>query len=250
MKRITKFISGLVLVMFMLSFGLIGVYATPSTTYWTTCTPDVQAYKKFHIGIDNYTTVNRNSPTEERGGGDFPTDYGLTYGFMGFEKLKGEIGFDVIEPTDNPVSFNGKIGMPEGSLFEGSPALSLGIFNVGTKKNVTNYNIGHFIIGKTLPMDLGRLHAGYYIGNSKVLKDASGKKENDGFMVGYDKFIYKDKWMLAADYASGKNVIGGGGVGLYYFFTKDTSLLFGPVWYNDRSLNGHTKWTAQLDINF
>ena len=44
--------------------------------------------------------------------------------------------------------------------------------------------------------------------------------------------------------------IGGGGFGMYYFFTKDISLLTGPVWFNDHVINGGWKWTTQLDINF
>ena len=27
-------------------------------------------------------------------------------------------------------------------------------------------------------------------------------------------------------------------------------LLVGPVWFNDRGLNGRMKWTAQTDITF
>lgn len=222
------------------------VYATPSTTYWTTCTGDIQPYGKFHITYDNYTTVGRKK-TEK---GSLANTYGLTVGVLPGEKFKMEIGFDVIEPTDNPLFFNAKAGTPENALFEGSPALNFGIWNVGTKSNVTDYNILHLNASKTLPLNLGRLHLGAYKGNDKVLKDAAGNKEDDGFMVGYDKFIYKDKVMLAADYASGKNAIGGGGVGLYYFFTPDISLLSGPVWFNDQSLNGNMKWTMQLDINF
>lgn len=42
----------------------------------------------------------------------------------------------------------------------------------------------------------------------------------------------------------------GGGVGVYYFFTKNISVLGGPVWFNDRELNGGQKWTIQWDINF
>ncbi|MBI5117251.1 hypothetical protein HZA56_12320, partial [Candidatus Poribacteria bacterium] len=57
------------------------------------------------------------------------------------------------------------------------------------------------------------------------------------------------KLIFAADYASGENSIGGGGVGLYYFFTKDISLLTGPVWFNESKINGDWKWTIQLDIN-
>ena len=48
----------------------------------------------------------------------------------------------------------------------------------------------------------------------------------------------------------GDNAIGGGGAGVYYFFTPDISLLTGPVWFNDPGINGRMKWTTQLDINF
>ncbi|MBI2447168.1 MAG: hypothetical protein HYV48_01350 [Candidatus Omnitrophica bacterium] len=226
----------------------VSAWATPSTTYWTPSTSDIQAFGLWHITYDTYTTIGKNSPAS--GGGDFPTTYGLTVGVLPFEKLKMEVGFDIMEPTDEPLMFNAKLGMPEGALFEGSPALNLGIFNVGTKKNVTDYNIVDVIVGKTLPANLGRLHLGYYVGNSDVLKDSQGNEEEDGFMIGYDKYIYKDKVMFAADYASGDNAIGAGGFGLYYFFTPNISLLAGPVWFNDRALNGDTKWTLQLDINF
>jgi len=59
-----------------------------------------------------------------------------------------------------------------------------------------------------------------------------------------------DKIVFAADYASGDNAIGGGGAGLYYYFSKNVDLLVGPVWFNDSGINGKTKWTVQLDINF
>ena len=66
-------------------------------------------------------------------------------------------------------------------------------------------------------------------------KDASGNEYN--------------RVVIAADYISGDNAIGGGGFGLNYFFTKDVSLLTGPVWFNDSDVNGRWKWTIQLDIN-
>lgn len=234
-----------VIILSVLSGGWL--LATPSTTYWTTCISDVQDFGVWHIGYDNYTTVGR---TAAKGRGSLPAVYGLTVGVLPFEKLEMEVGVDLTEPTDYPISFNAKIGTPENALFSGSPALNFGIFNVGTKSGVTDYNILHTIIGKTLPYELGRLHAGYYNGKSNILVSGTGKKEDDGVMVGFDRYIYKDKVMLAADYASGKNAIGGGGVGVYYFFTKDISLLVGPVWFNDRALNGKSKWTLQLDINF
>jgi hypothetical protein len=168
-----------------------------------------------------------------------------------------EVGVDLNEPTDYPISFNAKLGTPEDSLFTWSPGLSVGVFNVGTKKDVTNQNVFYGMIGKTIPY-VGRLTAGPYIGNEDVLLDGRGRKKNKGFMIGFDRgFLpakdsegneYK-KIVLAADYASGKNAIGGGGVGVYYYFTKDISLLTGPVWFNDTAVNGKWKWTVQLDIN-
>lgn len=229
-------------------------YATPSTTYWTPMTPDIQPYKVLHLGVDNYFTVFKKASD---GGGSFPTDLGLTMGILPFEKLQMEVGVDLMESSDNPLYFNAKIGTPEGALFEGSPTIQLGLFNVGTKSDVTNQNIFHVVVGKTIA-GVGRLSVGPYMGNKKVLVDKDGNKENTGFMVAFDRGFMpvKDKAgneynkiVFAADYASGKNALGGGGFGLYYFLTKDISLLTGPVWFNEEAINGKWKWTIQLDIN-
>jgi hypothetical protein len=168
-----------------------------------------------------------------------------------------EVGIDVLEPSDYPIFFNLKMGSPEGALFSGSPALEAGIINAGTKRDVTSYNIGYVVIGKSIP-GLGRLSVGPYVGNSRVLVDAQGRKENTGWMAGFDRSFLPardaqgnefNRLVLAADYASGKNALGAGGFGLYYYFTKDISLLTGPVWFNDEAINGKWKWSIQLDIN-
>ena len=119
---------------------------------------------------------------------------------------------------------------------------------------LTGQNIWHLVLGKDLGA-AGRLHAcPYYSGNFSGLGLGT---DNTGWMLGYDKGFMpvKDasgdynKWVFAADYASGSNALGGGGAGLYYFFTKTISLLTGPVFFNSQALNGKWKWTAQLDIN-
>lgn len=252
MKKI-KLTALLVLTAF--AFAARQAPATPSTTYWTPMTMDLQSYGVLHVGLDNYFTVLRKA---SNGAGAFPTDAGLTLGVLPFEKVQMEIGADWLEPSDDPFYFNAKIGTPENSLFDGSPTLAIGIFNVGTKKGVTNQNIGYAVVGKTLPWVGGRLAAGPYVGNRNALVDGDGAAANAGFMVAYDYGFLpvKDKagnefnrLVLAADYASGKNAIGGGGVGLYYYFSKDVSLLTGPVWYNAETINGKWKWTTQLDIN-
>lgn len=247
--------------MIMLLLGMVlltgtAAFATPSTTYWTPMVMDIQAYGVPHLGIDNYFTTGKRSGTGEQGA--FPTDVGITVGVLPFSKIQMEIGIDALYPSDYPYYFNAKIGAPEGALGTWAPALQVGIFNVGTKTNVTNQNIVHVVIGKTIP-GVGRLTVGPYVGNDKVLLATDGTKENKGYMVAFDRgFIpTKDaagneynKLVFAADYASGKNVFGGGGFGLYYFFTKDISLLTGPVYFNEKAFNGAWKWTTQLDINF
>jgi hypothetical protein len=113
------------------------------------------------------------------------------------------------------------------------------------------------IVGKTVPV-LGRLFLGGYMGNRDVLVDGNGDPDNKGFMVGFDHGFLpvKDKAgdeynriVIAGDWASGKNAIGGGGAGVYYYFGKNVSLLTGPVWFNEKDINGEWKWTTQLDIN-
>jgi len=221
--------------------------ATPSTTYWTPAVSDVQPYGVWHIGVDNYFTVDKKLSSGVQGA--FPTDIGVTVGVLPFDKVQIEIGVDALYSSDNPYYFNAKIGTPENAWFPGSPALNAGIFNVGTKKDATDYNILDVVVGKTLPWSLGRIHAGGYLGKRSLLVSAEGKEQASGWMVGYDRYLVKDKLLFAADYASGDNAIGGGGFGVYYFFTKDVSLLVGPVWFNDKGLNGSEKWTIQLDIN-
>lgn len=73
---------------FLLILNLGLVEATPSTTYWTVCTTDIQADGVWHIGVDNYFTVfNRRGH-----GSSFPPDVGLTYGLFNRHHLALEWG--------------------------------------------------------------------------------------------------------------------------------------------------------------
>ena len=233
-------------------------HATPSTTFWTPMTLDIQSPGVFHLGMDNYFTVARKTSD---GGSSFPTDLTLPeVGVALSSKVQMEFGVDYFGNFDDPWFFNAKIGSPEDVWFKGQPAFEIGVFSVGTKSSGpsrTDYNILHVVIGKTIP-GVGRLSIGPYWGNHASMVSSTGESQNTGFMVAFDRgFIpAKDKdgneftrLVFAADYASGKNILGGGGGGLYYFFTKDISLLSGPVWFNDEGLNGKWKWSVQLDIN-
>ena len=236
---------------------LAGVsHATPTTMIWTPCSIDMQAFKVVHLTYDNYTTLGRKGP--ERGGQAFANDLGLTVGVLPFDVVQMEVGVDWLEPTDYPLFFNAKFGAPEGTLFRGAPALQAGIFNVGTKGGVTDQNVVDLITGRSLPAGLGRVHLGGYFGNARVLRSSDGAKANSGVMAAYDFGFWPapataggfNRIVLAADWMSGMNALGGGAVGVNWCFAKNASILAGPCWFNDAGINGHWKWTTQFDANF
>ena len=228
------------------------VQGTPTPLFWTFCNTDIQATGVLHFSqIDYFTVFNR------RGHGQiFPLDIGLTYGLFTWNQISAEVGVDYFGGNDDPLYFNGKIGVKEDVLFCAAPAFNIGIFNVGTRHRGhrrTDQNVVDIIFGKTLPDWLGgRIFAGAYSGSRRL------GKNRQGFMVGYDlsfcKAIYCEgveyyKWIFCADYASGKNTIGGGGVSLCYLFTPDIFLQTGPVWFNDARINGTWKWSVQFNVN-
>lgn len=231
-------------------FWAFPAHSTPSTTYFTPCTIDIQAAGVTHLGVDNYFGVGSNDPSRTD---ELPVDVGPEWGAQLGPKLAAEYGFDVVSsPYTTPFFLNAKLGYRENTISKNAPAVQLGFFGFGTKRDTTDnqQDIAYLVVGKSLPGGKTRVAASYYVGNAASLKSSTGDVQNTGFMVAMDRQLVPGKWALAADYASGNNVIGGGGVGIYYYFTPDISLLTGPVWFNDSGLNGSVKATLQLDINF
>ena len=238
----------------VLAIHLSHVDATPSSVFWTVCTTDVYSTGTGHIDEDNYFTVfNRRGH-----GSSFPPDTGFELGVFSWEDLSVEAGIDYLGGADDPLFFNIGAGIPEGKICCRAPSFKVGFFNAGTRyygDNRTNQNIVDVIIGKSLPdwLGSGRICVGGFSGSRSI------GKNRHGFMVSYQHSFcpaeYCDgkeyfKWVLCADYASGKNTIGGGGTGVYYFFTPDISILTGPTWFNSTKINGNWKWSVQIDINF
>jgi len=238
----------------LLVINLSLVEATPSSVFWTVCTTDIYSTGTGHIDQDNYFTVfNRRGH-----GSSFPPDTGFELGVFCWRDLRVEAGVDYLGGTDDPLFFNIGAGISEDKMFCHAPSFKIGFFNAGTRYqgyNRTNQNIMDIVIGKSLPdwLGSGRLCVGGFSGNRSI------GKNRQGFMVSYqrsfcpakhcdDKEYFK--WVLCADYASGKNTIGGGGVGIYYYFTPDISILTGPVWFNSAKINGNWKWSVQIDISF
>lgn len=232
-------------------------YSTPSTQIWIPST-DFQKWKTMHLGLDNYIRTSKSDGV--RGAGIF--DLGLTTGLLPFEKFQGEIGVDYLSMGDSnyddyPVYFNAKIGFPENALFKNSPAIALGVYNLGLKKNLTNYNIIYGLIAKTVPI-LGRLTVGYYTGNDKLLVDENLKKANNGILLSWDRTMSEisDKLWLAIDYQGGRNYLGALNFGAAWSFSKNVSVILGydiynnsKAYYNTENQNANS-FTMQVDINF
>jgi hypothetical protein len=263
MTRIRKTTTQL-LSLFVLLVVAHSAFATPSTTFWTPMTLDIQSYGIVHLGIDNYFRVNRPLTGTDSA---FFTDFTApTVGVLPFKKIQMEMGVDYFANSAHPWFGNAKLGSPEGSFFKNQPAIEVGIYDVGGKFGARpgdpngrlDFDVLYGVIGKSFPV-IGRISVGPYFGNHATLVNSGGKAENLGFMAAFDHsfFPVKDKdgavqyskVVYAVDYQSGKNALGAYGTGLYYFFTPDISLLVGPTFFNDRLLNGGWRMSTQLDIN-
>ena len=111
---------------------------------------------------------------------------------------------------------------------------------------------------KSLPAG-GYIAAGFYHGISDALfTNSDGRLAKTGAMIGWMSpdipigLIGLKKITLTADVQTGKNALGGGGFGAYFFFNDYVSLLVGPVFFTDKQLQpggaGHL-WTTQLDVD-
>src|SRR6266702_3216711 len=104
MKKIIKVVT-MAMTLTMAATGI--AIATPSTQIWIPST-DVQAYKTFHLGIDNYfraSGVSKSAPNAAATRHANVMDIGPVMGVSPFEKLQAEIGFDYLvnanDPNDN-----------------------------------------------------------------------------------------------------------------------------------------------------
>ena len=204
------------------------VWATPSTLVWIPSV-DIQANNTWHLGVDNYFT-----PTD---GTRSPTDVGVTYGFA---NGRAEAGIDYLGGQDDPFFFNAKVLVtPETS---GVPAIAVGVYNLGTKSDVTDYNMLYALVAKTFGGV--RLTAGYCHGSEGALG-----MDPDMLLLGLDGYLSRDKkWWGAVDYQSGDNAFGALSFGVSYAVARNVSLLVGYDIYNAPGMDGTI--TTQLDINF
>jgi hypothetical protein len=259
MTKMTKIFS---LAMMLVVTAAGAALATPSTQIWIPST-DIQGYKTLHLGIDNYFRASGNPALNPPLGAGLRDnnvyDIGLTAGVLPFEKLQMEVGADYVATgldfsDNNPAMFNAKLGTPEDSLFPFSPAIAVGIYNLGLKQVPTatpGMNMVYGLMARTLPV-VGRISAGGYHGSETALVGPNGKAANDGVLLSWDRTMTEisDKLWMAVDYQSGNSAVGALNFGVSWNFAKNVAVIFGYDIYKEKSLAGNNTFTTQLDINF
>jgi len=183
------------------------------------------------------------------------TNLGLTVGVLPFQKVQMEIGVDhksgfgVLDSY--PMYFNAKLGIPENAFLKHFPALAIGIFDLGTKSKSTDYNIVYGKVALTVPV-IGRLSAGYFTGNDKLLLNSKVKKANTGVLAAWERTLteWSDKAWVCVEYMGSNSAYGTLNFGFAWKVSGNVVLLTGYDIFNDKDLPGvENSFTMQADID-
>ncbi|MCX5709327.1 MAG: hypothetical protein NT088_01135 [Candidatus Omnitrophica bacterium] len=251
----------------------LGVYsmalATPTTLIWTPST-DIQPYKKIHLNVDNYTSVE----SRDRNGNklyvqqiygptvsllsDKPEDNLLGKAWLPLGKIMAETGFDYKKgfgPTLDkwPVYFHFKAAVPEDAYFKYMPAFAVGAYDMGYKRNYTNNNVWYLRGARTInigKLNVGRFSAGYFNGNAKLLRDKNGDRDNAGAMIAWERVMSEisDKLWVCVDYQGTQSSYGAINYGFSWKFNNNVSVILGYDVYNNPNLRDTV--TFQMDVDF
>ncbi len=237
----------------LLGLCIQSVNATGSTHIWGPST-DIQGFNLWHLTTDVYIAAegdragNRIAPV---------TNLGLTVGILPFEKFGMEIGFDhksgLGAADDYPLYRNIKIGLPENAFGSWFPAIAMGAYDIGTRSDVTDYNILYAKIAKSVTvgkLDLGRLSLGYFTGNDELLIDAKGEADENGLMAAWERTMSElsDRLWICVEYMGTESTYGTLNVGAAWKVAPNVGVLAGYSIYNNASLAD--TFTLQIDIDF
>jgi hypothetical protein len=228
-------------------------HATATTHIWAPST-DVQAFKKLHLTSDMYLATEQTVS-----GGRIPTvtNLGLTAGVLPFEKVNAEVGFDHksgLGQADNyPLYYHLKVGTPEAAWESWSPAIAVGIFDVGTKSDVTDYNVVYGKVAKTIgsgKKSAGRFSLGFFSGNDKLLVNSKGEKDNSGLLAAWERTMpeISDKLWLCVEYMGSESAYGTLNIGGAWKFADNVGALIAYDIFNNSDLAD--TFTIQIDVDF
>ncbi len=226
--------------------------ATPSSTFWTPATTYTQPAGVPHLTYDTYFGE----------AGALQIDTGITVGLLTWPNLKIEAGLDLYYPTLAPqgqlrtldfAQLNARITLG------GSPALSVGVANVGFKKDVSDYDTLYAVFGG--PTRWGSFTVGGYFGaGSEYLWTRMEGQMRAGLLASWVSRDVRigapglDKIVLLFDLAAGMNWLGGAGAGVGLYFTPAIAVRTGPVVFVDWPFYFNSRlpywlWSVQLDVD-
>lgn len=226
--------------------------ATASTHIWAPST-DVQPFNVWHVTSDLYLALERDAA-----GSRIPTvtNLGVTVGILPTKRLNAEVGFDhksgLGALDDYPMYGNVKIGIPENAFGRFFPAIAAGAFDVGTKSERTDYNVIYAKAAKTFSaggVSLGRLSAGWFAGNEKLLLDGRGEKDASGLLAAWERTMTEisDKLWVCLEYMGTESAYGTISVGASWKFAGNVSVIAGYDMFNNDDLVDAA--TIQVDID-
>jgi hypothetical protein len=226
--------------------------ATATTHIWAPST-DVQAFNRWHVTSDIYLPAELAA-----GGGHIPavTNVGLTVGVLPTKRFGLEIGVDhksgLGALDDYPMYGNLKLGVPEGSLGSASPALAIGVFDVGTEPDRTDYNVAYAKVAKTLAVgraSMGRFSLGYFSGSRELLLDTHGARDNHGLLAAWERTCpeISDRLWVCLEYAGSRSAYGALSFGAAWKCADNVVLLVGYDRFNSDELVDTA--TVQVDID-
>ena len=229
-------------------------FATPSTQIWIPST-DIQPYLKPHLGWDAYVGTSVKGGTLNPG---TISNGGITIGVLPCKEVGLEVGIDYRDLTgdhNDPLYFNAKIGIPENTWSEFMPAIAVGGYDFGTKKNVSTYNLMYGLVAGNVGK-LGRFSVGGFKGavgaDPKIMfaNLKTGKVDDVGVLASWDRTLTEvsDKLWAAIDYQSGMNFYGALNFGVAWNFSSNAGVILGYDIYNAGDVLKPTV-TLQIDAN-
>ncbi|MEE8429969.1 MAG: hypothetical protein V3S16_01850 [Candidatus Desulfatibia sp.] len=216
---------------------------------------DVQPYGTVHLGIDINTAMYKPRGADSTGNANVaddyeePTDFGLTFGMLDTGIFQVEFGFDIREPTDEPVYVNFKVAIPEGAIANQMPGFAIGGYSFGTDVD-TNYNIFYIETAKTFSF-MGRFTFGYFGGNTEHLRNINDEADHHGMLFGFDRRLpeVNERLWFGIDYQQTFSEYGAWSLGVSWAFSENAALVIGFIRYNDERMN-RDKMTWQIDFDF
>jgi hypothetical protein len=158
----------------------------------------------------------------------------LTLGIVSLDWLRLEAGVDIaylfsFGGASRALGFqvDGKLAVPEGVLFDGSPALAVGGYQFSSDPD-QGAAILYAVATRSLG-PLGRLSVGCFRGSPDLLTDPEGAPSAAGLLLAWDRALPEldDRLALGVDYQSGRSQVGALGVKLGFRVDPATTLSVG-----------------------